>query len=68
LQRNNGKERLIVLETKGNQLAGNLDTTYKKSLLERLSQAYRQDDVVKAGELQLVSKGKEVLCRPGLDE
>lgn len=62
LQRNNGKERLVVLETKGNQLAGNLDTTYKKSLLERLSQAYREDDVVKAGELQLVSKGKEVLC------
>jgi len=62
LQRNNGKERLIVLETKGNQLAGNLDTTYKKLLLERLNQAYCQDDVVKAGELQLVSKGKEVLC------
>jgi type III restriction enzyme len=62
LQKNNGKERLIVLETKGDQLAGNLDTSYKRSLLERLSKAYRQDDVVKAGELQLVSKGKEVLC------
>ena len=62
LQRTNGKERLIVLETKGDQLAGNLDTTYKKSLLERLSRAYCQDDVVKAGELQLVSKEKEVLC------
>jgi type III restriction enzyme len=62
LQRTNSKERLIVLETKGDQLAGNLDTTYKKSLLERLNRAYRQDDVVKAGELQLVSKGKEVLC------
>jgi type III restriction enzyme len=62
LQRNNGKERLIALETKGDQLAGNLDTTYKKTLLERLTKAYRQDDVVKAGELQLVSKGKEVVC------
>ncbi len=62
LQRKNGKERLVVLETKGDQLAGNLDTTYKRKLLGELTKAYEQDEVVKAGELQLVSNGKEVVC------
>lgn len=62
LQRKNGKERLVVLETKGDQLAGNLDTTYKKKLLAQLTKAYKQDEVVKAGQLQLVGKGKEVVC------
>lgn len=62
LQRKNDKERLVVLETKGDQLAGNLDTTYKRKLLDELTKAYRQDEVVKAGELQLVGKGKDVVC------
>jgi type III restriction enzyme len=62
LQRKNGKERLVVLETKGDQLAGNLDTTYKRKLLEELTKAYRLDETIKAGELQLVSNGKEVTC------
>jgi type III restriction enzyme len=62
LQRKNGKERLVVLETKGDQLAGNLDTTYKQKLLDKLTKAYKQDEVVKAGELQLVGTGREVVC------
>lgn len=62
LQRQNGKERLVVLETKGDQLAGNLDTTYKRKLLEQLTKAYKQDDVVNAGQLHLVGQGKEVVC------
>jgi hypothetical protein len=51
-----------VLETKGDQLAGNLDTTYKRKPLEQLTKTYKEDDVMKAGELQLVGKGKEVVC------
>ncbi len=62
LQKQNGKERLVVLETKGDQLAGNLDTNYKRRLLEQLSNAYKQDETVKAGELQLVGEGVEVVC------
>jgi type III restriction enzyme len=62
LQRKNGKERLVVLETKGDQLAGNLDTTYKRKLLDKLTKAYKQGEVVKAGELQLVGTGIEVVC------
>jgi len=62
LQKKDGKERLVVLETKGDQLAGNLDTNYKRKLLAQLSKAYKQDKTVKAGELQLVGGGAEVVC------
>lgn len=33
-------ERIVALESKGDQLAGNLDTEYKRKLLETLTQAY----------------------------
>ncbi len=62
LQKNNGKELLVVLETKGDQLAGSLDTEYKRKLLARLSKAYNHDETMKAGELQLVGEGLEVVC------
>ncbi len=33
-------ERIVALESKGDQLAGNLDSEYKRELLETLSAAY----------------------------
>jgi type III restriction enzyme len=56
------KEKLVVLETKGDQLEGNLDTAYKRKLLEELTKAYRCDNVIKAGELQIVCEDKEIVC------
>lgn len=62
LQKKSGKERLVVLETKGDFLKGYDDTVYKRNLLERLTVAYKRDETLKAGELQLVSYGVEVVC------
>jgi type III restriction enzyme len=45
--------RVTVLETKGDQL-DNLDTAYKREVLSYLSDHYSWDDVVPAGELELV--------------
>jgi type III restriction enzyme len=33
-------ERIVAVESKGDQLAGNLDTEYKRQLLETLTEAY----------------------------
>ncbi|HEV2472527.1 MAG TPA: hypothetical protein VGS41_07680, partial [Chthonomonadales bacterium] len=38
-QRIDGRDRWLVLETKGDQLAGNLDTAYKAALMSRLTEA-----------------------------
>jgi type III restriction enzyme len=62
LHREGGKERLMVLETKGDQLEGNLDTAYKRKLLEELTKASRREKIIKAGELQIVCEGKEIIC------
>lgn len=47
-------EKLVVLETKGNQLEGNLDTEYKRKLLNLMSQEYHFENVMSAGKLELV--------------
>jgi type III restriction enzyme len=62
LRREGGKERLVVLETKGDQLEGNLDTAYKRKLLEELTKASRREKIIKVGELQIVCEGKEIVC------
>ena len=50
-------------ETKGDQLEGNLDTVYKRKLLDAMSKCFRAEDVVRAGELELVGKdGTSVTC------
>ena len=56
------KRRLVVLETKGDQLEGNLDTAYKRKLMERLSESYQFDAAIKAGELELVGEETEIVC------
>nr|VFJ71467.1 MAG: type III restriction enzyme [Candidatus Kentron sp. FW] len=50
---NGGKERLMILETKGDHL-DNPDTQYKQKVLEVCANAYRFDNVAKQGDLELV--------------
>ena len=55
--------RIFVWETKGDQLEGNLDTKYKRKLLETVSANYRAEDGFKAGTLELVGQdGEAVEC------
>ena len=49
-----GAMRLVALETKGLHLAGSADTVYKQALLERLTRAFRDERLMRAGELELV--------------
>lgn len=47
-------ERLMIVETKGDHLAGNDDTKYKKKLLELCSGAFSWEKATRIGELELV--------------
>jgi type III restriction enzyme len=58
VQRQGEARRIAVLETKGDQL-DNLDTAYKRELLDFLSVNFAWDDFVPAGELMLVQNGGE---------
>lgn len=53
-QKTPGHNRLMVLETKGDQLAENLDTAYKTKLLKLMSESFGHETPQKAGELELV--------------
>lgn len=58
-----GNNRLVALETKGDQLAGNLDTAYKQSVLEVLTNGFAWDHTPPAGQMQLVNDdGSVVEC------
>lgn len=61
--RHEGKSsRITVLETKGDHL-DNLDTAYKREVLDFLSGAFQWDDYTPAGELELVKNtGETVHC------
>nr|VFK16834.1 MAG: type III restriction enzyme [Candidatus Kentron sp. LFY] len=50
---NEGKERLMILETKGDHL-DNPDTQYKRRVLDKCAEAYRFENVTKRGDLELV--------------
>ncbi|MQX38532.1 type III restriction endonuclease subunit R [Roseospira navarrensis] len=55
-------QRISVLETKGDQL-DNLDTAYKREVLEFMSGNFQWDDATPAGELELVqNNGETVNC------
>lgn len=54
--RDESGERIVAVESKGDQLAGNLDTEYKRELLETLSKAFGKAAASKAGELPMPSK------------
>ncbi|HJS88289.1 MAG TPA: hypothetical protein VJ779_22800, partial [Acetobacteraceae bacterium] len=56
--------RIVAIEAKGNQLAGNPDTNYKRALFELLSEAFAREQRTPAGTLQLVqTNGVTVECR-----
>lgn len=50
------KERIMILETKGDHL-DNPDTAYKQKVLEVCARAYQFENVIRQGELQLVVDG-----------
>ena len=55
--------RLVVLEMKGDHLAGNLDTTYKQAVLHLMSESFSFEHVARVGELELlVDDGTMVEC------
>ncbi|WP_395004517.1 DEAD/DEAH box helicase [Undibacterium sp.] len=47
-------KKIVVIETKGDQLEGNLDSKYKSKLLKSISKNFSVDKNQKAGELELV--------------
>jgi type III restriction enzyme len=49
----------VLLETKGLHLKGNADTGYKQALMQRLSQAFRDERHVNVGSLGLAGEGGE---------
>jgi type III restriction enzyme len=50
-----GGSTMVVLETKGLHLAGSSDTQYKQALLERLTQAFADRRMERAGAVELVN-------------
>ena len=57
-QQAKGVSRLVVWETKGDQLDGNLDTAYKRKLIQTVNANYRFENVKSAGKLELVINEK----------
>jgi type III restriction enzyme len=63
VQRGDGTSRIAVLEMKGEHLAGNKDTEYKRAVVQMMSQNFAWNLTVPAGELELVHRnGKSVVC------
>lgn len=58
IARNDDSQKMVVIETKGDQLEGNLDTTYKRKLLDTVNEHYAFEQVKKAGELELILDDK----------
>ncbi len=54
--------KLVVLETKGLQLAGANDTLYKQALLKRLTDAFADASLQTVGGLELVGQTQSVQC------
>jgi type III restriction enzyme len=63
LRQQDGKECLYVWETKGDQLAGSLDSQYKEKLLKKMSTIFAADTTARAGELQIENEnGQRFEC------
>ena len=56
-----GGTQVVVMETKGLHLQGP-DTSYKRALLERLSEAFRDERRSGSGELVLEGDAENVVC------
>ena len=61
VQRDDGATRLAVLEMKGQHLAGNDDTEYKRAVLQVMSQNFTWDTALPAGIMELVHNGGETV-------
>lgn len=58
-----GHVRTVLMETKGLHLAGSDDTGYKQALLERLTAAFKDERLARAGELLLEGGERaDVVC------
>jgi len=62
LQQSKGVSRIFVWEMKGDQLDGNLDTAYKRKLIQTMSANYRFENVTVAGKLELVLDDKTMIA------
>lgn len=62
LMRKDGTQKMVVIETKGDQLEGSLDTKYKRKMLDLMSKNYRFANVMKAGRLELVVDAKKIVA------
>lgn len=56
------RKRLVVLEMKGEHLAGNPDTVYKQAVLRLMSESFESGDGKRVGELELVSDAGATLA------
>ena len=54
--------QLVALETKGEFLDGTKDTTYKRALMDYLTENFSWDSATKAGELELMQSGVKMSC------
>lgn len=61
VQRDDGSTRLAVLEMKGQHLAGNDDTEYKRAVLNVMTQNFTWDTALPAGTMELVHQGGETV-------
>jgi type III restriction enzyme len=57
-----GQAKLVVLETKGLQLAGANDTLYKQALMARLTQAFADQSLARVGEFEMTHQAQSVQC------
>lgn len=63
LSRGDTGNRLVVLETKGEHLAGNPDTEYKQAVLRLMAESYAVEQTAPVGEMELVvPDGTVVQC------
>ena len=61
VERRDGSSRMLVLEMKGQHLAGNEDTEYKKSVLQLLGQNFSWDNTIPVGKLALVHSDRDTV-------
>lgn len=55
--KDNGKtQKMVALEMKGDQLANNLDTEYKKNLMQYLTENFIAEHVISAGKLEILTE------------
>ncbi len=67
-----GKDQYLVIETKGDQLAGNLDTNYKSELMDKLTKTSERQSDLPIGQLRLFetahSYGAQVIAEANWKE